>query len=198
MTKFNKTNEEKSFSDNLTLKNMITVVLIVIAIVGLGIGLKTYSTKKISEFSERLKKAEKQEDYKKIIEDGCPGELLPKAEYSLAVTLFEEKNYKGSFEHFEIFVNKYPKDILYGRAVIGYVHSGFQVNSTTDFLEGCLILIKDKNLPWKNEIHFDIAGLFTKAGEKERASELYREILETRDEVWTSHAEFKLAELKKQ
>ena len=102
----------------------------------------------------------------------------------------------GTINHFELFVNKYPKDILYGRAVIGYIQSGFQVNSTTDFLEGCLMLIKDKTLPWKNEIHFDIAGLFTKAGEKERASELYREILETRDEVWTPHAEFKLSELK--
>ena len=182
----------KPFFKRLTIKEMSLVLVAVIVVSGLGIALRSYSEKKIAEFSGKLDKAQTVEDYQAILDAGCPSVIQPRAEYLLGAALYEKGDFKESFSSFEKFINKYKKHYLYGRAINSFLHAGIHVDEGTEILDKALALIHSQDMPWKNETLFDIAGYYVERGQKDKAARIYQDIIVSDDPIWKNHAEFKL------
>ncbi len=197
-----KLNGLQAYFKNMTIKRAAMLFTSVFVFLILTVSVFWYKKNKIESFSYRIDKANTAVELQIILDEGCPSELLPLANYSLAKAIFEEGDFQKSSEIFEKCVKRYKKHFLYGRMVIGYIHSGFENVRSPEFLIKTLDMIKSNEFIWKNEALYDIALLLEQTGEKEKASEIYREIIAVGDggvesgSVWASQAEFKLAELK--
>jgi hypothetical protein len=167
------------------------------AAVILSLLIHLYNQRRLEDFSLRLSNAKTVEDFQGILSDNCPAGVKPLAEYFLAKTYLESGKNKEAFDLTRRFIETNKEHFLYGRALIGYIHSGFELTKTKDFLEGCLAMVKDRDFCWKNEALYDMALFFEELSLNDKALELYKTVFESGDVTWKSSAEFKMAELKR-
>ena len=76
--------------------------------------------------------------------------------------------------------------------MIGYIHAGFQLNRNSKFLDDVYEEIKDREFAWKEEALYDIAVFFEEMKVYNKASEIYRLIMQLGDEHWKNMAEYRL------
>jgi hypothetical protein len=156
-----------------------------------------YNQRRVEDFSLRLNNAKTAQDFQAILSDNCPAVVKPLAEYFLAKNYLESGKNKEAFDMTRRFIETNKEHFLYGRALIGYIHSGFELTKTKDFLESCLAMVKERDFCWKNEALYDIALFYEEISLNDKALELYKTVFDSGDVTWKSSAEFKIAELKR-
>jgi len=188
--------DEKIFFKRLTIKQIIMVLVVIGLGFGLGSLLNIYNKNKLSEFTQKLKDAKTSAEYKALIDDGCPGKLISEARHKLGKAFYEEGKFEESFDVFEEIIKKDESHFLYGRAIIGYIHSGFQIEKNPDFLDKARVIVEEKDFPWKEEALYDIALYYEEVLLADKAADIYTEIAKSFASHWKDNAEFKLAKLK--
>ncbi|MBN1522261.1 MAG: tetratricopeptide repeat protein [Candidatus Aureabacteria bacterium] len=189
-----KDRDVKELFQNITLKQVIWGAGFVFLAAFLAFFVRFYQAEKQKEFSLRISQAETVEDFKSILQERCPGELRPEAEYFYAKALFEGGDFQQAFSTWESFINAHPDHFLFGRAVIGYIHSGIHLKKGGDFLDDALKRIEAKDFAWKNEALYDMAMYYEDIRLGQKAVDIYRRIIQSGDPYWKSMAEFRLAE----
>lgn len=185
------------FFARLTNRDYIIAAAAFSAAIILSLLIHMYNQRRIEDFSLRLNNAKTAQDFQGILSDSCPAVVKPLAEYFLAKNYLEGGKNKEAFEMTRRFIETNKEHFLYGRALIGYIHSGFELTKTKDFLDSCLAIVKGRDFCWKNEALYDIALSFEELSLNDKALELYKTVFDSGDVTWKSSAEFKMAELKR-